>query len=191
MTFFETIKIDKGRAFHLDYHEQRIAKALSSVGFNPYFSLQQIIQPPSNKLLRCKIIYDNSRYNIEYFEYQQRTVVKLKLLTCNAISYKHKYTNRESIDKLFTCKEEADDILIVKNGYVTDTSIANIAFFSNGVWITPNSPLLEGTTRARLIDEKFLHVRDISVKDVISAQGFALLNAMIGFHQVPNGIITD
>ena len=51
----------------------------------------------------------------------------------------------------------------IKNGIITDTSIANIAIFYDGVWITSKNSLLNGTTKDRLIEEKKLIEKDISV----------------------------
>ena len=64
---------------------------------------------------------------------------------------------------------------------MTDTTIANIAFFDGKTWFTPTTPLLQGTTRARLIDEGFLKLRDIKKEDIKEYSRFALMNAMIGF----------
>ncbi len=187
--FMETIKIDKAKAFHLDYHELRINRALQSINASAFFSLKDIIKPPSNTLMRARIIYDKSSYFIEYFDYKARQISSL-LAVESDINYEHKYANRDSINALFTCKDKNDDILIVKDSLITDTSIANIAFFSEVRWITPKHPLLQGTTRARLIDEGFLHVEDITLNEALNFKGFALMNAMIGFHQVANGIIS-
>jgi len=65
--------------------------------------------------------------------------------------------------------------------FVTDTSIANIAFYDNGMWKTPKNPLLKGTTRARLIDEGKLIEADIRVNELRNFSKVALLNAMIDF----------
>ncbi len=78
-------------------------------------------------------------------------------------------------------KGECDDILILKNGKVTDTSIANIVFFDGNKWYTPEFPLLNGTTRERLVSEKKIILRDITFKQIKSFEGFRLINSMIDF----------
>ena len=78
-------------------------------------------------------------------------------------------------------KEATLTISIVQNNLVRDTSIANIALFKNGRWLTPKEPLLCGTTRARLLIEKKIFEADITPKELCQAQKIALLNAMIGF----------
>jgi 4-amino-4-deoxychorismate lyase len=97
------------------------------------------------------------------------------------IDYSKKYLNRESLDKLFTQKDDCDEIIIIKNKIVTDTSIANIAIFHNGVWITSKNCLLKGTTRNRLLEDKFLVEKDITLNMLKKASKIALMNAMIDF----------
>ena len=189
MLFFETIKIEKQKAFHLEYHEKRIQTALKSIHEIPFFSLKEIIQAPTNTLLRCKVSYNASSVRVEYFEYTPRRIKTLQSLTCKDLDYTYKYTNREKLMHCFNERKEADDILIIQNNYIQDTSIANIAFKINHQWFTPKTPLLYGTTRARLMDEGLLHVRALRLDDISNCEGFALMNAMIGFHQVADGII--
>ena len=85
------------------------------------------------------------------------------------------------MELLFSQKENCDEILIVKNGLLCDTSIANIALFDGRKWMTPKTPLLEGTTRQRLLESGFLTVKDIAVEDLKMYSQMALMNAMIDF----------
>jgi branched-subunit amino acid aminotransferase/4-amino-4-deoxychorismate lyase len=48
---------------------------------------------------------------------------------------------------------------------------------------------LYGTTRARLIDEGLLFPAVLTVKDIPYAQKVAVMNAMVGFVEIENGII--
>ena len=173
--YFETIRCDDFEVFNLEYHQKRMA---NSVGLN--FNLGEYIYPPSSKLLKCKVIYnEESILNISFTEYHKREISSFKLLTSDSISYSKKSCNREELDKLFLQKEDCDEILIVKNGFITDTSIANIAIFLDNVWITPKTPLLKGTTRDRLLSTGELIQKDITVEMLLKAKKVALLNAMI------------
>ena len=49
------------------------------------------------------------------------------------------------------------------------------------MWITSKNCLLKGTTRNRLLEEKFLIEKDISIKMLKKASKIALMNAMIDF----------
>jgi len=64
-----------------------------------------------------------------------------------------------------------------------------LLFFINNQWVTPKAPLLEGTTRSRLIDEGKIIPANISIANALNAPKVALMNAMIGFIEMENGII--
>ena len=64
---------------------------------------------------------------------------------------------------------------------LTDTSIANIAIFYENIWITSKNCLLNGTTKARLLEEKFLIEKRYNSEYVKNTSKIALMNAMIGF----------
>jgi len=119
---------------------------------------------------------------VTFHEYKKREINTFKLIFENEIDYAYKSTDREEIDALYQKREDCDEILIIKDLLVTDTSIANIAFYTaEGIWITPKSPLLKGTTRARLLDEGKLVEADIKANELRSFSKVALLNAMIDF----------
>ncbi|WP_421715282.1 aminotransferase class IV family protein [Arcobacter arenosus] len=177
MKYFETIKCEDYEILNLHFHENRVAK---TVGLN--LNLQDYIYPPSNKLLRCKLIYDeNEVINVEFFEYKKREIKSFKLLFDDGIDYSKKFLDRSCIDKLFLEKESANEIMIFKNGFLTDTSIANIAIFDGDNWLTPKKPLLEGTTRNRLLENKDIIESNIDLNMLKNAKKIALMNAMIDF----------
>jgi len=180
-SFFETIKANDGQIFHLEYHQRRYESVLKSFGITAFKDLREYLSPPSKGLFRCKLIYDAASTEVVYYPYEKRNIQTLKLVVNDTIQYKFKATDRTQLDILFAKRSECDDVLIVRNGLVSDTTIANIAFESEGVWYTPKKPLLEGTTRARLLDEGKLFVRDIAVEDLKNYTRVALLNAMIEF----------
>lgn len=178
--YFETIKCDDYEVFNLEYHQKRIAK---TVGLN--INLSEYIYPISNKLLRCKLIYDETGVlEVNYFEYKKRDIKTFKIVCDENIDYSKKYLNRESLDSLYEKKANCDEIIIVKNGFITDTSIANIAIFYENRWITPKKPLLEGTTRARFIDKGQIFEKDITVEMLKESEKISLMNAMIDFDEI-------
>ena len=180
--FLETIKIVDGEIFNLEYHQKRYEGVLEALGVKEIQNLAEYINPPEWGLYRCRLVYDTDDIEVTFHEYKKRDITTLKLIFENEIEYTHKSTSREKIDALFQMREEGDDILIIKDLLVTDTSIANIAFeTSGGEWITPKNPLLKGTTRARLLDEGKLKEADIRVHELRSFTKVALLNAMIDF----------
>ncbi|MEA3228502.1 MAG: aminotransferase class IV [Campylobacterota bacterium] len=181
-SYLETIKSVDGEIFHIDYHQQRYETVLSSFAIDSYISLKTYLNPPKNGLYRCRLVYslDNS-ISVTYHKYKRREIKSLKLVFNDDIEYNLKSTNRDILDTLFQLRDECDESLIVQNSLITDTTIANIAFLKDGIWYTPKKPLLEGTTRARVLKEGKVVLKDISVDDIYSYEKVALLNAMIDF----------
>ena len=164
-------------------------KSLHILGFKNNYQLERLILPPDNNLYRCRITYDEENITVEYIPYAKRMISTLQLIQIDTLEYSLKYANRKELDTLFSQRETADDILIIKDGLITDTTIANIAFYDGERWLTPKYPLLHGTTRARLLDEKKIIEADIKPSDIPRYSEFALMNAMIGFSKIKNGII--
>ncbi len=183
--FIETIKLKDGNFFHLNYHQERVDRTfLKFFPSKAPYNLETIlksIQKPENGLYRCRIVYDSSTQKIEFIEQEEREIKTLKIVECNSIDYSYKYLNRELIQELAKQKQNYDDILIVKDGVVTDTSIANILFYDGIKWITPDSPLLPGTTRARLLKEGIIETTGIMVQEISNYLSFQVVNALIAF----------
>ena len=178
--YFETIKCEDFEVFNLDYHQKRVA---NTIGLN--INLQEYINPISEELLRCKLIYDeNGVVDVLYFPYKKREIKSFKIIFDNEIEYSKKYLNRAKLDELYEKKDDCDEVIIIKNGIVTDTTIANIAIFYENFWITSKNCLLGGTTRARLLEEKKLFEKDITLDMLKNASKVALMNAMIGFDEI-------
>jgi 4-amino-4-deoxychorismate lyase len=180
--YFETIKCEDFEVFNLDYHQKRVA---NTIGLN--INLQEYINPISEELLRCKLIYDeNEVVDVLYFPYKKREIKSFKIIFDNEIEYLKKYLNRAKLDELYEKRDDCDEVIIIKNEIVTDTTIANIAIFYENSWITSKNCLLGGTTRARLLEEKKLLEKDITLDMLKNASKVALMNAMIGFDEIKN-----
>ena len=187
---FETIRCQDGLAAHLDYHQKRLNASLKCLGSTALFDLHALITPPKTGVYRCRFIYDSHSYRIEFHPYTSRKISSLRLITQDAVHYPLKYTHRDQLNDLFELREVCDDVLIVKNGILRDTTIANVALYINGQWLTPQTPLLYGTTRERLIDEGVLFPAILTPDDILDARKVAIMNAMVGFVEIENGIIT-
>lgn len=185
----ETIRCDFGEALHLSYHQQRLDRSLKQLGYSTHYDLHALISPPNDTLYRCRFLYDSLQYSVEFIPYTPRSVTSLKLVYDDTIEYPLKYSDRAHLNTLYELRGVCDDVLIVKNGLLSDTTIANIALKIDNRWYTPQSPLLEGTTRARLIDEGFLLTAPLTPFDIAKSSSVAIMNAMVGFFEVENGII--
>lgn len=177
----ETIRINNGQIENLEYHQQRCNNSRKILfGDIPSLDLASNIIAPPHGLIRCRIVYDTEIRSIEYIPYVPRVLKTFTIVDAD-IDYSHKFANRSALDDLKKLYPQSDEIIIEKDGYLTDTTISNIAFLDNGKWITPSNPLLQGTMRAKLLKDGFLKEKPIHKEDLSSFQGFALINAMIGF----------
>lgn len=179
----ETIKIVNGQAQHLLYHNQRLnASRKALFHLHDVIDLNNVIlNPPQTGIYRCRVIYTTQIESVEYSVYTEKIFKRFKIVEIDDITYDFKYFNREVFNKLAVHKEEADDILIVKQGFVTDTSIANIAIWQENRWLTPKNPLLQGTTRARLLDASKITKAPLTVSSLEKSTKMAIMNALIDF----------
>jgi 4-amino-4-deoxychorismate lyase len=176
---FETIRIEDGQIFNMQWHNKRCNQSrLELFKDNKKVDLKEYISPPLKGLYRCRICYNSSIESIEYFPYAPKKIETLKIIK-SQIDYRYKYNNRDPINQLLD--KNYDEIIIEKDGLLTDTSIANIAFYTGTDWITPQKPLLEGTVRAKLMESGFLIQKNIKKEELQKFSHFALMNAMIGF----------
>ncbi len=182
---FETIRIEDGIPQHLSWHQARLNES-----YNRYFKrhggpvLGEVIRVPEafrQGTVKCRFLYNRAAYTADFSNYAPKAVRSLKLVNGDHIAYSMKYTGRSSLEQLYRQKEDSDDILIVRNGRITDTSYTNIVLFNGETWITPVYPLLEGTCRARLISEGRIREGDIRVEDLEHYRHFRLINAMLDF----------
>ncbi len=177
----ETIRCEGGIAHNLNYHQKRFDQSRQAIwGEYERLDLHALISPPDKSLIRCRIIYGKNIESIQYIPYTPKTIQTLKIVP-STISYSYKYADRSELNALLENHPDADEIIIEQEGLVTDTTIANIAFYDGAKWVTPKEPLLKGTMRAKLIDEGFLHLHDIQVNEIHRYEQVALMNAMIGF----------
>jgi len=184
-SFLETIKSNNGVIENLCYHQKRYESVLKSYGVLEYKNLKEYLNPLKSGVFRCRLVYTLDSIDVTYHSYERKNVESLKIVYSD-IEYAQKSTNRDELNELYLKKESCDDILIVKDSLVTDTSIANIAIFLDGVWKTPKTPLLKGTTRDRLLEDGLLVEADIGVNELKESSKIALMNAMIGFYIVDN-----
>jgi len=185
----ETIKCLDGKLINLAYHQHRFDLARKTSFLSPEnVELSSAIQVPvhaQNGLFRCRVIYSQKIEKIEFLPHKYRTVKSLKLLEDNEIDYHLKYVDRERLKSLFDKRGDCDDILIVKNGCLTDSYNANTIFYDGTNWWTPDTPLLPGTQRARLIEEGQLKVCRITVDDLNKYSQAGLINAMQDLENMP------
>ncbi len=187
--YIETIRLQDGTLKNLAYHQVRFERTRSlQLGLNKHPDLGQIIQIPGgldHGLYKCRVVYEKEieRYEIE--PHIRQEVTSLKVVNSDSISYGFKWADRSELDILFQLRDTCDDIMIVKNGFITDSFFANIIFWNGSGWFTPDTPLLPGTMRASLLVQKLIKVASISLNDLGKYQKVRLINAMNDLFEGP------
>lgn len=181
----ESIKLEDGKFHRLHYHQARVDRSLedlfqlkNELNLSKTLSLQQY---PKVGLFKCRVVYEKQIEAIEFLPYTPKHAKSLKVVHDLSIDYTYKFEDRSKLIAHFEQRQFCDDVLIVKNGFVTDASYSNIVFFDGFRWITPNTPLLKGTTRQFLLDAAEIKEEPVTVKDIHSFKSFRLINAMHGF----------
>jgi 4-amino-4-deoxychorismate lyase len=181
----ESIKLEDGRFHRLHYHQARVDRSLAGLyQLKSDINLSAVLlsqKYPKSGLLKCRVLYTKQIESIEFLPYTEKHPQSLKVVHDSSIDYVYKYEDRSKINSLFEQRQFCDDVLIIKNGLVTDASYSNIVFFDGFRWITPNSPLLNGTMRQFLLDAAEIKQETVTIQDIPSFKSFRLINAMHGF----------
>ncbi len=185
---FETIKFQNGKLHNLDLHNARLNKSRSEIfGCKDTIDLAKSIHLPKiydDGIYKCKVIYARKIEHVEFLTYTIKLVASLRMVENDDIEYNHKYVNRRCFDDLLE-NVGTDDILIVKRGFITDSSYANIVFYDGRKWITPSTPLLRGTKREKLLKEKLISEQPIKKDELRFFTKAKLINAMIDMEDSP------
>lgn len=186
---FETLCIEQQQIKNCAYHQQRYERALyqfygeSAVKIYDLFEIIHL-QPEFlnlTPLTRCRIDYNATTFQIQFFPYQRRKIATFQPVICDDIDYSLKFTDRTLLNRLLAQRGDCDEIMIIKQGKVTDCSIGNLAFRLGEHWFTPDSPLLAGTQRRYLLEQGILQEIPIFVGDVLKFDEIRVINAMNGW----------
>jgi 4-amino-4-deoxychorismate lyase len=178
----ETLQLKNGTLQNVEYHNRRmISSSRALFDLDKKTDLQnEVTIPPKYRtgIYKCRVVYNENIDTIEFIPYEIRPVLSLKIVH-GEIDYSHKFEDRSAIKGLFAKRENCDDILIIKNNIVTDTSYCNIVFYRDGKWFTPSSPLLKGTKREKHLDEGIINAEEITIKDIQHYTKACLINSML------------
>lgn len=181
--FVETICIENGKPRNLSYHVQRLNLTMrtffpESKAIGEHELLTDI--PNVQGLQKARVVYDENGITERSFApYSIRKINSIAIVEGNDISYSWKSTDRTALMRLREKAPDYDEVIIIKNGCVTDTSYTNLCFFDGKEWLTPDTPLLRGTMRQKLLDEGIIREARILKSDLHKFQSVSLINAMM------------
>lgn len=179
--FIETICILNGEVQNIEAHKKRMQETASNFKFNaPELpDIEALLTDGLRKSkIKCRVCYHNDIISISFEKYIPRNILSLKLINIFP-DYSFKFSNRKVINDLQKLKDGCDDILIVRNGLITDTSYSNVVFRKDNDFFTPNFPLLNGTKRQKLLENKVVKEAEISVDNVKQYDRVWLINALL------------
>lgn len=196
--FIESICYEQGYFQRIDLHNDRFNRTRNHFfGVQSNLKLELFLSVPvhlKDKTLKCRVTYGRDILNIEYDLYNIKPIKSLQLVLDDTIDYSFKYADRTKLTALYDLKGHSDDILIVKDGYITDSSSANIILKKGGKWYSPQNPLLMGTRLENYIREGRVTPALLHPKDLPLFQEARIINAMISIENsfvIPISNIVD
>lgn len=187
--YIETIQLLNGLLLNLEFHQlrfERTRKEELCITNHPRLA-EQITVPKGLETgkFKCRVTYEKVIDLIEFEPQLPSEIRSLKLVYSDSIAYGYKYADRSQLETLFQQRGECDDILVVKKGAISDSCFANVAFWDGEFWLTPDTPLLQGTMRASLLNKDMIREAHITPQDLNRFQKLKLINAMNDLEHAP------
>jgi 4-amino-4-deoxychorismate lyase len=182
--FIETMRIEDGRIANQERHVDRMRRTIAEVYDTTAPELPELHIPDDSK--KCRVVYGRKIESVEFSDYVPRCIRSLKLVEINgAIDYHLKYADRTALTALAAMKGDCDEVLMMRDGFITDTTFSNVVLTDGRRFVTPSTYLLSGTMRAALLDSGAISEAPITVADLERYTHIALINAMLPLHCAP------
>lgn len=182
--FIESIKVEDQEVFLLELHQKRVNQTFSHFGKEESIDLAKIyknLEHDEDGLFKLRISYDlDKRIRTQMIPYAIPEIQDFQLVENNSFDYSFKFEDRKELDKM-KMKAKAEEIIIVKNNHITDTSFSNLLFLKGKDWFTPNSFLLNGVQRQHLLKQKKIKEAEITLQNIKQFTHFQIINALNDF----------
>ena len=182
--FIESIKIEDQKAFLLDLHQKRVNQTFAHFGKEGSIDLAKIfknLEHDEDGLYKLRIVYDlDKKFTTQLIPYAIPEIENFQLVENNSYDYSFKFEDRKEFERMKT-KAKTEEIIVVKNNHITDTSYTNILFLKGKEWFTPTTYLLNGVMRQHLLHEKKIKETEITLQNINEFSHFQLINAMNDF----------
>lgn len=181
MQLLETIQVRDGQFQNIEYHNKRFNNSKKELfGLYDFQYLENIIKIPSEcseGIFRCRVVYEKEIQEVTFTPYIYKEIKTLKLVDIGDWDYAYKYVDRSFMTNLLTENKEFDEVIMTQHGFITDCTIANLAFWDGSNWVTPSTPLLKGTKRQQLLDKQAIIEKEIRIEDLGKYESVCLINA--------------
>lgn len=180
--FVETIKVKDGVFYNLPLHSERLritAFQFYGASMDLDLSVDAIPVEYLHGIYKCRVVYSSEIEEISFTPYSFREFEDIVIIEDDNIDYSYKSTDREVFTQLLNKKGAASEIMIVKNGLITDSSFSNFVFENSLGLFTPDTYLLNGVKRQSLLKRGVIKECQIRKEDVLEFDRVYLINAMI------------
>lgn len=182
--FIESIRVEDRKLHLADLHQRRVNQTFEHFGKENPINISKIyseLQHEGEGLFKLRILYDfDGKVQAQLIPYAISELHSVRLVENNLLDYAFKFADRTILDKMRQ-EAKADEIMIVKNNYITDTSFSNLLFKKGKTWYTPSTFLLNGVQRQHLLKSKKIREAEITVQNLRDFSHFQITNAMNDF----------
>jgi len=187
---FETIKTVNGSPIALGRHMRRALESALELGIpmppEEFIreQLLQILEENPHEVGRLRICFGNELFHISHNAYSEQTEpARLNFYSQTVIGAIHKlfpYDYRFALIEAANDEGYHDSVLFNEKNEITETAVANLAFYMRGEWVTPpiTSGILPGVVRAIAIEECGVRVRPIHVSEIPEVESGFMLSSL-------------
>ena len=192
--FIETIRWSHGRYHLTALHARRMLHTSGLMHDLAQGGLDRLLPPVPDAMrdetVKCRIIYDTEIRSIELEPYKPKSITTLQMVEDDTIDYRLKYADRSRLAFLMSKRGEADEIIIVKNGLITDSSYSNLVFQAGSRLLTPAHPLLRGVMMTHLLSSGDISPANLAPEDILPGNRYGIthvkiINAMLPLGAMP------
>ncbi|WP_294199218.1 MULTISPECIES: aminotransferase class IV [Chryseobacterium] len=184
--FIESIKVEDQEIFLLEFHQKRVDQTFAHFGKEGSIDLAKIykhLEHDEDGLFKLRIVYDlDKKIRTQMIPYAIPELEDFQLVENNSFDYSFKSEDRKELERM-KMKSKAEEIIIVKNNHITDTSYSNLLFKKGKDWFTPSTYLLNGVQRQNLLKHKKIKETEITLQNLKEFSHFQMINALNDFDE--------
>lgn len=185
--FIESIKVEDQKIFLTELHQKRMNETFSYFGKECKIEIQDLflnLKHDEDGLYKFRIEYDlDNNFKTQIVPYAISEHDDFELVIDNEIDYTFKSADRRQFQKLKN-DSGADEIIIVKENQIIDTSYSNLLFLKDKTWFTSKNYLLNGVMRQSLLSSKKIEETEITLDNIKEFSHFQLINALNDFDEM-------
>ena len=182
--FIESIKVEDQQIFLLDLHQKRIEDTFSHYEKDCKINIKEIfnsLDHTGDGLYKFRIEYDlENSVRTQMIPYAISELDDFELIINNDINYNFKSSDRDHLQKIKN-QSQAQEVIIIQNNEVTDTSFSNLIFLKDKTWYTPKTYLLNGVMRQSLLNSENIKEYEITQDNIKEFSHFKVINALNDF----------